>query len=277
MGSIVGATDPKSGSTQGLRTGPGNINFEQAVPAGGPTTMFDHGLPKDWVVRPALDLELKRYILLAYLQRVEQRFRDRKLYPHLEELGAHVEELEALREGQATLARAWPGDVVGFDHTTGAVVRERQPEDPALQVVTAVVDLALQGMKRLRDEGQGLREELAGTIRLEPVGVEPLVPHEGWLLLRTGQEARVYRYTLPWVRPGKPLPPHRLLRTRYVMTTTVGLARPYERIKADLRALWADVPNPATYVFEAEPTMPCIETFMPLAKQLVYERIGRAA
>ena len=49
------------------------------------------GLPRDWVCRPALDLELKQYLLLAYLQRVNARFAELKLYPYLDELLGHVE------------------------------------------------------------------------------------------------------------------------------------------------------------------------------------------
>lgn len=46
-------------------------------------------LPLDWAFRPTLDVEMKHYILLGYLQRVQARFSERKLYPHLNELRAH--------------------------------------------------------------------------------------------------------------------------------------------------------------------------------------------
>src|SRR5690606_37876652 len=87
-------------------------------------TPNDTGLPRDWVVRPAIDLELKQYMLLGYLQRVGGRFAERKLYPHLEDLGAHIAELLRLRRGKDELARAIPRGLLGFDPRTGAPVYE---------------------------------------------------------------------------------------------------------------------------------------------------------
>src|SRR5690554_1142259 len=48
----------------------GNIFLNKAFQGGRMETPNDTGLPRDWVVRPAIDLELKQYMLLGYLQRV---------------------------------------------------------------------------------------------------------------------------------------------------------------------------------------------------------------
>ena len=51
------------------------------------------GLPQGWAYAPSIDLELKQYTLLGYLQRIQGRFDEYKLYPHLEHIQAQVAEL----------------------------------------------------------------------------------------------------------------------------------------------------------------------------------------
>jgi hypothetical protein len=235
------------------------------------------GLPKDWVLKPALDLELKQYTLLAYLQRVERRFGEHKLYPYLEDVLAHTRELLHLRALKASLQRNLPGGLLGFDPRTGEAVHER-PEDPdMLGVIDDVIDFAVPGLQRVWERGSGLRQELAEHIRFAPVGVQPLHVQEGWLLLRHGREARVYGYALPLLRTAQEELLYHSVHTRYVTSYTVGIACSYEHIKADLIDRHSAWPNPATFVLETDVPLPHIETFMPLAKQLVYEHIAKAA
>ena len=72
-----------------------------------PRQMEQSTLSQDWAFRPALDVELKHYILLGYLQRVEARFAERKLYPHLHEVRTHLDELLRVKRSKSDLARAF--------------------------------------------------------------------------------------------------------------------------------------------------------------------------
>ena len=118
------------------------------------------GLPKDWVYSPSIDLELKQYALLGFLQRVKARFAERKLYPYLEHVQSHVEELLHLQRSKEQLARSLGGPLTGFDPTTGEAVRERPQDSALLRVIDEVVDFAVPGLMRVQNEGLGLREEL---------------------------------------------------------------------------------------------------------------------
>jgi hypothetical protein len=238
--------------------------------------MATSGLSKDWVVMPAFDPELKRYILLAYLQRVGARFAERKLYPHLEELHAHVTQLIQLRRSKEDLARSIPGRLTGFDRRTGEPIYQRQEEDEMMAVIDEVLDFAIPGLRQALADGRELKEEISQQIRFTPIGVQPLRATEGWLLLRTGREARVYGYSMPLFRESADELQYRSVHTRYVTSYVLGISCTYEHIKAELRERHRDLPNPATYVFEADLTLPHIETFMPLAKQLVYEHVAAA-
>lgn len=239
--------------------------------------MDPKGLAKDWVLAPAIDLELKQYTLLAYLQRVEGRFAERKLYPYLDDVHARTEELLHLRSLKTAWQRTLPGDLLGFDPRTGSAVHERPEEPDVLGVIDDVIDFAVPGLQRVWGLGSELRLELAEHIRFAPVGVQPLHVSEGWLLLRYGREARVYSYALPLLRTARPDQLYQSVTSRYVTSYTVGMGWSYERIKTDLIDRYRALPNPATFVLETDVHLPHIETFMPLAKQLVYEHIAKAA
>ncbi len=235
--------------------------------------MAQAGLSRDWLVGPGIDLELKQYVLLGYLQRVHARFQEHKLYPHLEELRAHLHDLTDLVRARKAIADRHPGPVVGFDPHTGRLLREAPPEDELLATVNAVVEFAVPCLHRTLDQGLGLRDELVSRIRFGPIGVLPLHRHEGWMLLRIGREARAYAYTLPPLHRTASSSTAPTLHTRYVSTFTLGIARTYEDVRRSLIAQFREWPVPATYAFESEVELPPIETFMPLAKQLVVEAI----
>lgn len=236
--------------------------------------MENTGLARDWVSRPALDVELKHYLLLAYLQRVKARFAQRRLYPLLDDLDAHVKELHLLRDNKEALLRNLGGDLIGFDTTTGQAVHERPADDPWISVIDKVVDLALPLMRDALDRGIELREEIATHIRFAPVGLVPLTTREGWLLLRTGREARAYTYSLPLLRGPDPIAGTQHVRTRYVSSFTMGIGHTFEHIKLHLIHDHRQLPNPAVFAFETDLALPHIETYMPLAKQLVYQAVG---
>jgi len=235
--------------------------------------MTGHGLAKDWVIRPAIDLELKQYILWGYLKRVREHFAERKLFPHLTDLKEHLDELLLLRKLKAEMEERIPGELLGFDPWTGLAKYAGPPEHDLLGTVDAVIEQAIPELQREWHSGSELQQHLSRAVHVEPVGVQPLYLQEGWLLLRTGPEARVYAYAMPVLRYAQNDQLYRSVHTRYVTTFTLGLSMTYEQIRANLVKAHPELPVPATFACEATVPLPHIETFMPLAKQLVYEHI----
>jgi hypothetical protein len=220
---------------------------------------------------------MKQYLLLAYLQRVQHRFAESKLYPHLDELEQRLKELVNLRRSKEELSAHIHGDLLGFDPTTGKPMHATLEQTGTLDVIDAVIDFAMPSLQGMLADGKGLRQELAARIQFAPLGVQPLSPTVGWLLLRTGREARVYHYTMPLLRESQEQYQYRSVVTRYWTTYPVSLCHSYEHIKAKLMHARPDLPVPGTYVLESDTELPYIETFIPLAKMLVYEHIARAA
>lgn len=235
--------------------------------------MATTGLPSDWVLRPAIDLELKQYTLLAYLQRVEQRFSETKLYPYLDELETHHSELLRIQRTKGSLSESIHGGLIGFDPITGHALYAQAQQPDMLEIIDEVIQFAIPGLRRMIANGSELRQELTALIRFEPLGVQPLKPTDGWLFLGTGREMRVYRYTMPLLREHKEQYQYRSVVTHYHGTYPRSISNTYEHVRLALIGSRPDLPVPATFVFDSTSKIPYIETFMPLAKQLVYEHI----
>lgn len=236
----------------------------------------EHGLEQDWLLAPGFDLELKQYVLLGYLQRVQRRFSERKLYPHLDELWAHTERLAQLQEHLRITNDALCGAVIGVDLERAALLRAKAQKSELLNVISEVIDFSLPELRVMLDEGRELRRSLFSRIHFSPVGLLPIHTQEGYLLLRQGRDARVYGYRVPLFHGSAAGLQYHSVRTQYLDSYQVSLANTYEHIKSDLVRRVRQLPNPATFVFEAEVGLPHIETFMPLVKQLVHQELERA-
>jgi hypothetical protein len=227
-------------------------------------SVFAHGL----------DAESARYRLLAYIQRVRARYGEHKLYPHLEDLRGRLQAVRELRQLKADLRSALRAPLMRLDLERTRLVRSSTPEHAALEVMDRIIDEALPELDRAFCAGTELRDELAGHIRFEPVGLLPLFTREGYLLLRQGPLARAYAYTLVLPAGLGEADPSASIRTQYIMDYTISLATTYHHVKSDLVRHFEELPNPAVFAFTTDIALPAVETFVPLAKQLVYEVIA---
>lgn len=233
-----------------------------------------NGLPKDWVLIPSLDAELKLYTLLAYLQRVEARFHENKLFPYIGDLRSHIADLVDLRQSKITLSNMLNGELIGFDPRTGSSLHGTLPEPDLMNVIDEVLDFAIPGLERLKAIGEEKQGSFIQKVRLITVGVQPLYATEGWLLLRTGKQARAYSYSIPLVQNTTSHAAYTNIRTNYVTSYTMGIGFDYHHAKADLAQRYAQLPNPATFAVEAEVPLPYVETLLPLAKHSVLDHLG---
>ncbi len=222
---------------------------------------------------PAFDLEYKQYVLLGYLQRVRGHFKERRLFPHLKQVQEQLDAAMDLRHRKDELARHIPGELLGFDPATGQAMHAQGPDPWPLELIDQLIGMAIPGLRQALDEGTALRGTLADGIQLIPVGLQPLDPMAGWLLLRSGQEARIYSFHVPWVRSSTARHGEDMLVTQYVCTTAVGLHRTYEVLRSELMRR-SDAPVvPATFALETAGRLPYLETYVPLARHLVYEHL----
>ena len=68
-------------------------------------------LKDNWRTEGLIDLEYKKYVLLAYLKKVKESFGRVELYPHLSDLVFHYRNLMALRENKALIFESFPREL----------------------------------------------------------------------------------------------------------------------------------------------------------------------
>ena len=232
-------------------------------------------LQPDWFTQNWLDAEYQKYVVMAYLQAVRQNFTADRLCPDLPDLRTHYADGIRFSRGKDTLNAAFPKRI---SRVTGPPPRiEYKPDvtDPAFMTeMDATMDFALPRFQAMLAEGQQRWADIAGSLMLTPVGLMPLHPDEGYLLLYvTNQsEAQVYQFSLTLYSDQEP--GGRMVQLRYVEAVRTSLVNTFENIKLDLIRRHRQLPNPATYRLETTRTYPVQETLLPIARQLLAQAVA---
>lgn len=271
------ADDQSSGGTN-ENTHRCNTSFEQYVEVVGGSPPVHQPQPAmlstSWASTPTFDLELKRYQLLAFLQRVQRGFDANKVYPYLAELRSRLEDVISLQRSREASKQLREGRLLGCDVRRGRLVKELIPDPTQLEVVDTLVAMALPELLHHAGAGEDLRNGLLAGLQLTPVGLQPMYHHEGWILLRDGCEARVYSYSIPWVVNTAKFDPAMQVRTRYVTSYTWGPLKHLEDHRQKLNSLGSTTTWLAAYALESERPLPRMETLLPLGRHLLFQRIA---
>src|SRR6188508_1773453 len=100
-----------------------------------------HGTER-WLPGP-VDGESDHYRLLAYVQRIDRLYREKKLYPHLDELRARLAQLMDLRRRRDELASSMPREIIGLDLQRGELLRASAHEDELLRAIDQMIGTGL--------------------------------------------------------------------------------------------------------------------------------------
>lgn len=235
-------------------------------------------LSKDWLTQGLIDFEYKKYVLLAYLQKVKESFGRVELYPFLGELVFHYQNLKAVRENRTLLREQFPRELSLEDfRKLELTYRELVEDDAVMNELTSIIEFALPQVKESLDEGTVIYEYVESQCELSPVGVTPLYAREGYLFVTQPpeDETSIYRYQLSiYEERHEQL---RSLNTRYIETAVRSPFEPYENLKLSLTRRFSDLPNPATYLVISRTRFPFTATLMPVAKRLLVKHLSTAA
>lgn len=224
----------------------------------------------NWLTSDLVDAEYKRYILLAYLKKVEERFRENRLYPYYEELKNHYRNLRLLKDHKSSISESFPKELEGVDLKNFRLKYKRLVEDDQLMgEIDKILKETLPELEHSLEHGDTLRTHVLKAIKLRPVGVIPIHRKEGYLLLSKDNEIRTYLYRMGNIQDPDQSKHHLRLRTRFIRTTTGPVLPSFEAIKEQLIRDRPTMPNPATFGLETELEVPRVETLLPVAKQVL--------
>jgi hypothetical protein len=232
-------------------------------------------LQSDWFMQNWIDAEYQKYVVMAYLQAVRQNFTDDKLFPDLTDLRSHYADGIRFSRGKDSLNAAFPKRVSGVTGPPPRIEYKSEVTDPAfITEMDAIMEFALPRFQEMLTEGQQRWAAIAGSLTLAPVGLMPLRPEEGYLLLYvTNQsEAHIYQFSLAFYSDQEP--GGRMVHLRYVEAVRTSLVNTFENIKLDLIRRHRQLPNPATYRLETSRTYPIQETLLPIARQLLAQAVA---
>ena len=235
-------------------------------------------LSKDWLTQGLIDFEYKKYVLMAYLQRVKSSFDRIELYPFMADLVFHYRNLLTLKENKALIREAFPKELSLEDFKKLELsYRQMIEDDSIMSELESIIDFALPQIKGSLHEGSVIYEFVESKCEISPVGVTPLYAKEGYLFVTQPpeKETSIYRYQVSiYERSQEQL---RSLNTEFIDRVEKNTVNTYENLKLSLIRKFKDLPNPAAYLILAKMKFPFTETLMPVAKRLFVKHISQAA
>ncbi len=230
-------------------------------------------LSDNWITEHLLDFEYKKYILLGYLSEVSRNFKEKKLYPDLSELITQYKNLVDLKNKSEALKSNFKKDLNGIDLENKKLIYSSVPGEEWEKEFNLIVDYSLPLMSKKVEEGKTIFDYVEDRILFNHIGILPLNRNEGYFLLNTFHSSRAdaYSYSL------SPLPYHENtvygMHVSYFSSYTISIAKPLDKIKSDIIYNNPALPNPAVFLFNAKEPFPNEETFLPIAKRMLYSKL----
>lgn len=232
-------------------------------------------LQKNWLTEGIFDFEYKKYVLMAYLQEIDNQFTQNRLFPHLKDLKFHFDSCINIKTNKTQIKTAFPKNLTGIDVVTWKLkYEETLQDDPYLDELNYILDFAIPRFSRSIGEGMERFNEVEENVTVSPVGIMPLWVEEGYLLfLHTFQPlVSVFEYQLALYDEMR----ERYLKTQYKETVRIGLGNTVSQLKVELTRRNKALPNPATYVVESKYDYPLHEALLPVAKKLMLKQMNVA-
>lgn len=232
-------------------------------------------LSKDWLTEDHIDLELKQYVLLAYLQEVKENYQATKIYPYLGELIEHYKNLLLIKKHQDELLDQTPKELKGFNFKDGKIeYKKPELDNEIIETINNIIDFAMPLMAKNIQDGKTIYDLVEEHFSFKSVGISPLNNDEGYLLLHCANEKDVYAYQYQLTLFTTAQKSFRGLYVNEVEHYVSTFTSSYENIKSDLIQKNKELPNPAVYVVDCSLSVPLHETFLPIAKRYFVNKIS---
>ena len=230
-------------------------------------------LNKNWFFNGTLDVEYKKYILLAYLQYVDKHFKSTELYPYLSELVYHYNNLNNYHEKKNEFRQNFPKELKGIDLIKLKLVyKELLKDDQTLATIDKIVSYSLPKIKEYLDNGSEIFNFIEEQINLYELSVMPLYKAEGYLIIDSPKaDYLVYGFSQSLIKSVQNS--FKSLRTYFVQSYQKNITNTLVNIKHDLIKRYKKLPNPATFVLESSIKVPIEPTLLPIGKRLLLAKL----
>lgn len=234
-------------------------------------------LSVNWFIEGSVDFEHKKYVLLDYLQQINTHFHKHKLYPDFHDLVFHYNNLLKFKENKTGLQKAFPERLTNADIEAVKLTYEKMVEDDGLmQEIEHIISYSLKKMDPALQEGKEIYDFVESRLRIETVGVIPLYPFHGYLLLSNGDEkgTNVYEFQVTIFESHNEK--YRGINTTFLTSFERNFIYTPQNIRKELIDTRREFPNPAVYHVESDIRFPLEQTLLPLAKRSLVKYISAA-
>jgi hypothetical protein len=230
-------------------------------------------LSENWLTENLIDFEYKKYVLLGYLQKVKEHFNEQKLYPDFAELIAHYKNLISIKNNTSSLENSFKKNIKGIDYKNFTLVYENAINDDSLdelkQIIAFSEPLLIDELKK----GKTIFDFAEQHISTNHIGILPIYKKEGYFILYPFQSKQVHLYNYSLTKLNLLQQEVFGLNCSYFSTYSISLSQTVDKIKLDIIHTNPQMPNPAVYLFKANAALPNEETFLPIAKRLLYKNL----
>lgn len=232
-------------------------------------------LKSSWLTDHTLDLEYKKYVLLAYLQKVKEAFNGHKLFPFYSELTSRYLELKSLLKDKEEIETSFPKELIGLDFENFELSYKIGDENEVLEQVEELMLYALPKMKHLKNEGEEVKSWMLSQMKLDVVGVLPIYKDEGYLFLELDNKSTkdIFRFHK---KPFFNATLTEELEVNYLYSVEKSRFHTYESLKHQLIRKFKELPNPATFCVSANLHLPVKSSYLPLSQELLRQFLRAA-
>ncbi|MEO9966957.1 MAG: hypothetical protein ABJF11_14260 [Reichenbachiella sp.] len=231
-------------------------------------------LSQSWLTDESIDFELKKYKLLAYLQQVQRKFNNHKLYPAFSDLVTHFNNLLLLRDNKELLFENFPKVPSGIDIKKLQITYDAMIEDDQLmREISDIIHYALPQFDQSIHRGKELFEFVEEHLSFDEIGLLPIYQNEGYVMVtaEADRKVEIYRYKISLI--DHYLSELRSIDTYLVCREVKSVSNTFNKIKLNLSKRYFDLPNPATFLVVSKLNFPIEETLMPIAKRLLLRHV----
>ncbi|UOE49709.1 hypothetical protein MTO98_01315 [Mucilaginibacter sp. SMC90] len=232
----------------------------------------------NWFIEGHIDFEYKKYILLSYLQEINSHFNNGRLYPNLADLIFHYNNLIDFKKNKSLLQQAFPQRLTQADIEAVKLTYQKIiTDDQSMLEIEHIITYALSKMDPAIKTGRDIYDFVERHVNIDPVGIIPLMPYNGYFSLQNGKDRtnRIYEYQIT-IFEGKD-DKYRGINITFVDTYEQSIINTPEHIKQHLINRNKFIPNPAVYYVHSDITFPLEQTLLPVAKRSLVKFISNAA
>jgi hypothetical protein len=231
----------------------------------------------NWFIEGSIDFEHKKYILLDYLQEINRHFDKSKLYPNLTDLIFHYNNLLNFKSNKSALQQAFPQRLTKADIEAVKLTYEKIVQDDfSMKEIENIISYALHKMDPALQTGKEIYDFVESRLNIDPVGVVPLMPYNGYFSLRNGTDRTNWVYEYQFTIFENKDDKFRGINVQFVKTYEQSITTTPEAIKLDLIRRRRHLPNPAVYYVYSDISFPLEQTLLPVAKRSLVKFISAA-